>query len=141
MLPVYHRIIPLIESEELARLLKQRIISLNEEIIRLKPICLKYGQELKGSDGRDVRNYLKNFTVIENATGKSVMRDVQFIMLIQKTEFAGISIYRAIGELCDSIGLYKLGELLDESLADKENFCHELMDDLKDINNNLYRIQ
>jgi ferritin-like metal-binding protein YciE len=77
---------------------------------------------------------LQSIRSIKSANVPSVTTDIAIIIYTQKIESLGVAAYRAICELCETLGYYKIGEVLDNSLAEKENICRELTEILKKLN-------
>ena len=124
-----------IQNVQLREIFESQLSCMDEEVSRLETIFERWERvpdpKVKCSATNVLLQQIKKITKIYEP---GVTRDIFLVIYCQKTEYLGVSAYRIIGELCETIGFYKIGEMLDNSLADKENICRELIEVVRKLN-------
>lgn len=121
-------------SEDLQEIIIEHQRHTAQHLKRLRLVLIRLGADPEKPVISEVMGSLVKKSRMPQQYPEGPLRDVAITVCLQKTEYVEIAAYKALCELCEALGFYKIGEILDHSLSEEELVARELNELLAKLN-------
>lgn len=126
------------ENEELSEAFEKHLAQTKKHVWRLEKVFEKMGIEKSKKKCEAMEGLVKEAQEIINKYEENAVRDSALIIAAQKVEHYEIATYGSLCELADVLGMRKVWEILNRTLAEEDETDQLLSEIAQDINDEAY---